>query len=304
MQQATVNLFADMGAQAGTLQAGLVQTTASTDFTPPNTVIISPGNGAAVQTGTPITVTGTATDLGGGMVGTVEYSLDGGTTWHRAVGRGTWSFNWLPVTTGVFELRVRAADDSANLETSWAAASVTVVPDSTTAPVISGVAWVADNNQTVTISWLTDESSTSRVLYGTAPGALINSVVDSAMVTSHTITLTSLTPNTNYYFRVESTDEFTNTSGTAVAPFVTPAFVDTTAQDFSAGTLSSLLLSDDGDLILSAAAAAEFSGTVLPTGWFTAPVERGWRPQFRQRTGNGGRRPNWNHTHVRRRPVP
>ena len=36
MQQATVNLFADMGVQPATLQAGLVAATASTDTTPPD----------------------------------------------------------------------------------------------------------------------------------------------------------------------------------------------------------------------------------------------------------------------------
>ena len=43
MQQATVNLFADMGVQPTTLQGGLIQASQSTDSTPPSSVITSPG---------------------------------------------------------------------------------------------------------------------------------------------------------------------------------------------------------------------------------------------------------------------
>ena len=46
MQQATVNLLADMGAQPATLQAGLVAATASTDTTAPTSTITSPAAGA------------------------------------------------------------------------------------------------------------------------------------------------------------------------------------------------------------------------------------------------------------------
>ena len=39
--------------------------------------------GAVVQLGVPLTISGTATDAGGGAVGAVEVSVDGA-TWHRA----------------------------------------------------------------------------------------------------------------------------------------------------------------------------------------------------------------------------
>ena len=51
MQQATVNLFADMGAQPTTLIAGLVAATASTDTTPPTSTITRPTAGATVADG-------------------------------------------------------------------------------------------------------------------------------------------------------------------------------------------------------------------------------------------------------------
>src|SRR4029077_5228237 len=45
MQQATVNLFADMGVQPASLQSGLVAVTASTDTTAPTATITSPAAG-------------------------------------------------------------------------------------------------------------------------------------------------------------------------------------------------------------------------------------------------------------------
>jgi Domain of unknown function (DUF4082)/Bacterial Ig-like domain/Bacterial Ig domain len=126
MQQATVNLLADMDAQPASLQAGLVLATASTDTAAPTSIITAPGTGATVSLGTPITVGGTASDAGGGVVGGVEVSVDGGTTWQRASGRGTWSYTWTPTTAGSVTLRSRAVDDSGNLETPAPGRVVTV----------------------------------------------------------------------------------------------------------------------------------------------------------------------------------
>ena len=127
-QQATVNLLADMGAQPATLQPGLVAATASTDKTPPISVIASPASGAALSTGNTITISGTATDSGGGVVAGVEVSADGGNTWHPATGRGSWSYSWTPNAIGSPTLLSRAVDDSGNLETPGDATVVNVSP--------------------------------------------------------------------------------------------------------------------------------------------------------------------------------
>jgi len=127
MQQATVNLLADMGVQPGSLQAGLVAASASADATAPASVITAPAAGARPQAGTPVQISGTATDSGG-VVGGVEVSVDGGTTWRRAAGRAAWRFDWTPPATGTYTLRSRAIDDSGNIETPSAGIGVTVVP--------------------------------------------------------------------------------------------------------------------------------------------------------------------------------
>ena len=114
VQQATVNLFADMGVQPATRQSNLVAATASTDTTPPTVTVTSPASGASVPGGA-VTITGTASDVGG-VVGVVEISTDGGTTWRRATGRESWSYTYT-AAEGPADIRVRAADDSARLST-------------------------------------------------------------------------------------------------------------------------------------------------------------------------------------------
>jgi Domain of unknown function (DUF4082)/Bacterial Ig-like domain/Bacterial Ig domain len=116
MQQATINLFADMGIQPGSLQSGLVGATKSTDTTPPSSTITSPTSGGSVQAGSLTTITGTATDVGG-VVGGVEVSTDGGATWHPATGRASWTYNWTPTGSGTVTIQSRATDDSGNIET-------------------------------------------------------------------------------------------------------------------------------------------------------------------------------------------
>jgi len=128
MQQATVNVFADMGVQPATLQSGLVPSTASTDTTPPRSNITSPASGTTVTAGTPITISGTAVDSGGGVIGAVEVSLDGGKTWHPGAGRENWSYQATFGNSGSLNVLSRAVDDSGNLEVPSAGITVTAVP--------------------------------------------------------------------------------------------------------------------------------------------------------------------------------
>ena len=124
MQQATVNLFADMGAQPATLQTGLVAAAQSTDTTAPTSNITSPAQGSSPTNGSTITITGTAADTGGGVVAAVEVSTDGGATWHRATGTTSWTYTW-NVNTGITTaIKSRAIDDSANIETPSAGVTI------------------------------------------------------------------------------------------------------------------------------------------------------------------------------------
>lgn len=114
MQQAQVNLFADMGVQPATLATGLVRATASTDTTGPTVTVTSPAAGAAVRNGQVVRYSGSATDTGGRVAG-VEVSTDGGTTWHPATGTTSWTYDQVQHGVGAVPLQVRAVDDSANI---------------------------------------------------------------------------------------------------------------------------------------------------------------------------------------------
>jgi hypothetical protein len=115
MQQATVNILADMSAQPGTELINLQPATQSTDTTPPTVAITSPSAGATLTNGSVVNIAGTATDVGGGIVAVVEVSTDGGTTWHRATGTTNWTYQGSLGSTGAESILVRAADDSGNL---------------------------------------------------------------------------------------------------------------------------------------------------------------------------------------------
>jgi phosphodiesterase/alkaline phosphatase D-like protein len=129
LRQATLNLFADMGVQpSGTLLAGLALAIASGDTSRPTSSISSIAAGAHVAGGTDVIINGTAADTGG-VVGSVEVSVDGGLTWHPASGTTAWSYTWrVNATPGTVIIKTRAVDDSANLETPGAGVSVTVDP--------------------------------------------------------------------------------------------------------------------------------------------------------------------------------
>ncbi|MFC9560133.1 DUF4082 domain-containing protein [Agromyces sp. NPDC056965] len=113
MQQAEVNLLADMGAFPATLQSGLVAATRSTDTVAPTLTISSPATGTQVANGSMVTLTGTASDTGGVVAG-VEVSTDGGASWHPATGLTNWSYSFALHGMGEVSVLARAIDDSAN----------------------------------------------------------------------------------------------------------------------------------------------------------------------------------------------
>ncbi|MBD2441081.1 DUF4082 domain-containing protein [Nostoc sp. FACHB-110] len=156
MQQATVNLFADMGVQPATLQSGLTLASASADILLPSSTITPPTNGATIQTNTIATISGTASDTGGGIVGGVEVSTDGGTTWHPANGRANWSYSWKPTIAGTYTIKSRAIDDSGNIQTSDTQITVNVGARCTTTNPCSTI-W--DSSATPTILADSDSSA-------------------------------------------------------------------------------------------------------------------------------------------------
>jgi hypothetical protein len=113
MQQATLNLLADMGAQPKTLQPLMTMPTKSTDTAGPAVTVAAPTAGATVPVLGAVTINGTASDAGG-QLGRVEVSTDGGSTWQPATGLANWSYTWTPAVQGAAQIKVRGIDDSLN----------------------------------------------------------------------------------------------------------------------------------------------------------------------------------------------
>lgn len=123
IQQATVNLLADMGLQPASLQPELMGAEPSQDAAGPLAEIAEPRDGTAVRR--TVRVAGTAVERGGGVVAAVEVSTDGGVTWHPANGTGQWHYEWT-VPAGLSETVIlsRAVDDSGNIGPTSSAVTV------------------------------------------------------------------------------------------------------------------------------------------------------------------------------------
>jgi chitodextrinase len=113
-------------------------------------------------------------------------------------------------------------------------------PD-TTPPSISDVQ-VSVTDTTATVTWQTDEPASSAVSYGPTSAYEDGTISDPSLVTSHTITLTDLQPESQYFFRVSSVDGSGNSASGTNLSFTTEASppVDTTAPVISNVQVSSV----------------------------------------------------------------
>jgi hypothetical protein len=142
LQQATVNLLADMGVQPKSLQSDLVAAQASTDRSGPVASISAPG--PATHAAGAFVVRGTAREVDGGVVAAVEVSFDRGQSWHPAEGTANWVYRWAISSaerashgaqggTDSLEVVSRAIDDSGNIGPASAPVRVPLTPPLTAA---------------------------------------------------------------------------------------------------------------------------------------------------------------------------
>ena len=93
-------------------------------------------------------------------------------------------------------------------------------PPDLTPPIISNVL-VNTTNSSATVTWMTNEGATSKVDYGLTNAYEKTPVSSNALVTSHSLLLEGLLPDTSYNFRLTSTDYFDNTAVTGNLVFHT-----------------------------------------------------------------------------------
>ena len=111
----------------------------------------------------------------------------------------------------------------------------------------------------VTLTWTTDEKATSQVVFGTQSNTYDQaSTVDTTPKRNHSVTLTGLTANTQYFYRLVSVDEAGNEGLSHEATFTT---------DSGGETLPSISPSNSATIYGSSVAFTWNPGTANVTHW-------------------------------------
>jgi peptidoglycan/xylan/chitin deacetylase (PgdA/CDA1 family) len=142
------------------------------------------------------------------------------------------------LTAGMtYHYQVVSTDAAGNTVTSG---DYTFATPDVTPPVISNVMVTGISDSSATVSWTTDEPSTSGVGYGTMTPYGSTTTTDTSLVTTHSATLTGLTGNTTYHYQITSADAAANSTSSLDATFTTGTTPDTTAPVISNVASSSI----------------------------------------------------------------
>jgi Domain of unknown function (DUF4082)/Bacterial Ig-like domain len=189
MQQATVNLFADMNVQPGTLQAGLVAATASTDIAAPTSAISAPASNANVTVNTTVTISGNLEAPSAGRSVTVVTETTPPTITARSPAAGATAVSRTANITVTFSEAMTASTISGSTielrDPTNALVSAVITYNSTTR--------VATLNPTPTLRALTVYTVTVR---GGATDPRVKDAAGNAMAANSTWTFTTVTDTT------------------------------------------------------------------------------------------------------------
>ncbi len=118
---------------------------------------------------------------------------------YLGAGDGTSRLQGFMADFRVYSQALDPAEVSDLFETGSIAAHITEISAST-------------GTSTAVISWLTDSPADSQVVYGTSPTYTASSGLNPAATTTHSVTLTGLSPQTTYHFAVKSSNGTISTS--------------------------------------------------------------------------------------------
>jgi len=234
------------------------------DTTPPTVSMTAPANGATVS-GT-VTVSANATD--DGPMSNVQFQLDGANLGAAVTGQGpSYQISWdTTKTTNVVHTLTAIATDAAGLSTTSSSISVTV-NNVVSPPVISSINAGSLSSTGAVITWTTNTASSSQVAYGTTTSYGTLSPLNSALVTSHSVTLSGLTPSTTYHYQVQSKDSSGNLSVSGDNTFTTLATTSGPPPVFMLqGSASEVNGVTNGSTITPTTTPAGFTGNVVVNG--------------------------------------
>ena len=135
------------------------------------------------------------------------------------------TFNHIYNLPGVYNATFVVTNADGKKDTSSTKITVTPIILDATAPVISELKTLTGDT-TSTISWITNELSTSQIYYSKITPVNVTSnetvsIVDNALATNHSLNITGLAKSTLYHFIVKSTDATNNTVVSSESAFMT-----------------------------------------------------------------------------------
>jgi len=170
------------------------------DTVAPTVNVDSPTNGSTVSGTVAFNVS--ASDENG--IANVEFYIDGLKVGEDSVAPYVYSWDTTTYTEDYHNLKATVYDTVYN---SSSASSIVFVDR--TVPAISNVSVTTTTTKAI-ITWTTDEPADSQVEWGQYNGWGNFTPLDSNMVTSHTVVVEGLKPNTYYNFRIMSRDRAGN----------------------------------------------------------------------------------------------
>jgi len=177
------------------------------DNLPPENPTFSPKNSEKINTKRPkITITFAE------EVTVTEVKLNGLNIYGNLKTNDNFTFTYTPIVDlpeGDNTISIKAKDLNGNEMSEPAICTFTIEIDETP-PEISEIKSIDITQNSASITWKTNEKSTSQIEYGTTETYGKETTIDENFVNSHSITMTDLEPNTTYHFRVKSIDEAGN----------------------------------------------------------------------------------------------
>jgi len=186
-----------------------------------------------------VALTWTAPDYqGAGNLTYLIYRSTDGETFTQVGSTSSLSYVDNTPESTLYYYKVYTQDDADASSSGTNAVTITPTGKWTTAPSLeSGPTTSSITTKKATVAWSTSRTADSKVSYGTASGEYFSEEVsNSSQVTSHSLTLTNLTPGTTYYYKAKWTDEDGNNGESDENTFTTEAAP--TAKEVSATNIS------------------------------------------------------------------
>ncbi len=243
---------------AGLTGSDTLVVTYSSDTTAPTITITSPTSATTyTSTSASLSLSGTASDNVG--VTQVTWTNSGGGS-GTATGTSSWSVSGITLANGTNTITVTAKDAAGNTGRASLTVNYDIKP-----PVISSITSSSIKNTAATIGWTTDEASDTQVEYGTSTSYGSASALNASLTQSHIQSLSGLTANTTYHFRVKSKDSSGNLATSADNTFKT-----TNTPDITTGLVAAYGFDEGAGTTAADASGNSRTATLKNCNWTTS----------------------------------